>query len=108
VAKAAKLQPHRGTLKAFLTAVVRNRAVDVVRREQVIRAKESLAAETTRWLETAMPTDPSEGEDGITIRTALNRLPRLKKEALFLGLLGLPWIVLRDSRDDGLASARIG
>jgi RNA polymerase sigma-70 factor, ECF subfamily len=75
--------PHRGSLKAFLTAVARNKAIDVVRHEQVIRAKESPAVEMT-WLETAMPTDPSDGEDGITIRTAVKSLPRLKKEALFL------------------------
>jgi RNA polymerase sigma-70 factor (ECF subfamily) len=82
--KPGSYNSSRGSLKSFLTAVARNKAIDVVRREQTIREKESLVAETTRWLETALPTDPSEGLDGISIRTALNNLPRSKKEALFL------------------------
>lgn len=82
--KPGSYNPHRGSLKAYLTAVARNKAIDAVRHEQVIREKESLAAETTRRLETAMPPDPSDGEDGITIRTALKSLPQSKREALFL------------------------
>jgi RNA polymerase sigma-70 factor (ECF subfamily) len=82
--KPRSYNPHRGSLKAFLTAVARNKAIDVVRHEQVIRAKEALATETTGWLETAVPTNPSDGEDGITLRTAVKSLPRLKREALFL------------------------
>jgi RNA polymerase sigma-70 factor (ECF subfamily) len=82
--KPGSYNPHRGSLKAYLTAVARNKAIDAVRHEQMIREKESLAAETTTWLETAMPTDPSGCEDGIVIRTALKSLPRSKRDALFL------------------------
>jgi RNA polymerase sigma-70 factor, ECF subfamily len=74
-----------GSLKSFLTEVARNKAIDLVRHEQIVRAEESLPAETPRWLETSLPTDTSRhGEDGIKIRTALNGLHRSKKEALFL------------------------
>jgi RNA polymerase sigma-70 factor, ECF subfamily len=73
-----------GSLKSFLTEVARNKAIDLVRHEQIVRAEESLPAETPRWLETSLPTDTSRhGEDGIKIRTALNGLHRSKKEALF-------------------------
>lgn len=79
--KPKSYSPHRGSLKTFLTAVARNKAIDVVRHEKGIRAKESLATETTRWLDTAMPSEPSEGMDAL--RTALNSLPRAKREAVF-------------------------
>jgi RNA polymerase sigma-70 factor, ECF subfamily len=80
--------PDRGSLKVFLTAVARNKAIDVVRHEQVIRDKESLAAETTGWLQTATPTMPTDSVDGIAVRTALKGLPRSKREALFLAYFG--------------------
>jgi RNA polymerase sigma-70 factor, ECF subfamily len=108
--KPGSYNPHRGSLKAFLTAVARNKAIDVVRREQAIREKESLVAETTSWLETAMPTDPSDGVDGIRIRTALSSLPRLKKEALFLAYFrGLTYREVSEVLDipEGTAKTRI-
>jgi RNA polymerase sigma-70 factor, ECF subfamily len=108
--KPESYNPHRGSLKAFLTAVARNKAIDVVRREQVIREKESLAAETTRWLERAMPTDASDGEDGIAIRTALKCLPRSKREALFLAYFrGLTYREVSEVLDipEGTAKTRI-
>lgn len=82
--KPESYSPRRGSLRAFLTAVARNKAIDVVRHEQTIREKESLAAEATRWPETTMSTDPSEDLERLRIRAALNTLPQLKKEALFL------------------------
>ncbi len=81
--KPESYRPHRGSLKTFLTAVARNKAIDVVRHEKGIRAKESLATETTRWLDTTMPSEPGEVVDADALRTALNTLPRAKKEALF-------------------------
>jgi RNA polymerase sigma-70 factor (ECF subfamily) len=101
---------HRGSLKTFLTAVARNKAIDVVRHEQGIRSKELLAAETTRWLERPRPTDPSEGLDEMWIRTALNSLPRLKKEALFLAYFrGLTYREVSDVLDipEGTVKTRI-
>jgi RNA polymerase sigma-70 factor, ECF subfamily len=86
--KPKSYSPHRGSLKTFLTAVARNKAIDVVRHEQVIRDKESLAAETTGWLQTATPTMPTDSVDGIAVRTALKGLPRSKREALFLAYFG--------------------
>lgn len=108
--KPGSYNPHRGSLKAFLTAVARNKAIDAVRREQASRKKESLVAETKNWLETTMPTDPNDGLDEIGIRTALNRLPRLKKEALFLAYLrGLTYREVSEVLDipEGTAKTRI-
>jgi RNA polymerase sigma-70 factor (ECF subfamily) len=82
--KPGSYNPQRGSLKAFLTAVARNKAIDVVRHEQVIRDKESLAAEATGWLETPISTMPADSVDRIAIRTAVKSLPRSKREALFL------------------------
>lgn len=74
-----------GSLKSLLAEVARNKAIDLVRHEQIIRAEESLLTETPRWLETSLPTDTSRyGEDAIKMRTALNGLHRSKKEALLL------------------------
>jgi RNA polymerase sigma-70 factor (ECF subfamily) len=88
-AKPGSYNPDRGTLKVFLTAVARNKAIDVVRHEQMIRDKESLAAQATGWLETAISTAPTASVDTITIiRTALKSLPRSKREALFLAYFG--------------------
>ena len=83
-AKPGSYNPDRGTLKVFLTTVARNKAIDVVRHEQVIRDKESLVAEATGWLEKPIPTMPTDSVDRITIRTALKSLPRSKREAIFL------------------------
>jgi RNA polymerase sigma-70 factor, ECF subfamily len=108
--KPGSYDPRRGGLKAFLTGVARNKAIDVVRREQAIRKKESLVAETTSWLETAMSTDPSDGLDGIRVRTALNNLPRLKREALFLAYFwGLTYREVSEVLDipEGTAKTRI-
>lgn len=83
--KPESFKRHGGSLKAFLTEEARNKAIDLVRHEQIIGAEESLPAETPKWLETSLPTDTSRhGEDGIKIRTALNSLHRSEKEALFL------------------------
>jgi RNA polymerase sigma-70 factor, ECF subfamily len=108
--KPGSYNPQRGSLKAFLIAVARNKAIDVVRHEQVIQRKESLAAEATRWLDTAVPTEPSDGEDGIAIRTALKSLPRSKREALFLAYFrGLTYREVSEVLDipEGTAKTRI-
>ncbi len=74
-----------GSLKAFLTEVARNKAIDLVRYERMIRGEESPPAESPRWLETSLPIDTSShGEDGLKIRRALNGMHRSVKEALFL------------------------
>ena len=108
--KPGSYNPHRGSLRAYLTAVARNKAIDAVRHEQVIRERESLAAETTRWLETAMRPDPSDGEDGIAIRTSLKSLPQSKRKALFLAYFcGLTYREVSEVLDipEGTAKTRI-
>jgi RNA polymerase sigma factor (sigma-70 family) len=116
--KPGRFDPNRGTLPAFLVAVARNKAIDVVRHEQVIRSKESLAARTARWLEPSIPADPGEKEDGIGLRSSLSRLPRLKREAVFLAyfrgltyrevsrILGVPEGTAKTRIRDALISLR--
>jgi RNA polymerase sigma-70 factor, ECF subfamily len=75
---------HGGNLKAFLIESTRNKAIELLRQQQM-RAEKSRPAETPRRLETSLPTDTSSlGEGGIKIRTALNSLHPSKKEALLL------------------------
>ncbi len=83
--KTPSFSGRSGNLQMTLTEIARNKAIELVRREQGIPIKESLAAETARWVETSPPTaTSSHGDGGIKARTALNGLPRLEKEVLFL------------------------
>lgn len=82
--QAQSFSDRSGNLQITLTEIARNKAIDLAR-EQGTPARESLAAETARWLETSPPTaTSSDGDGGIKARTALNGLPRLEREVLFL------------------------
>ena len=100
-----------GSLKAFVTEIARNRAIELARHEQGIPAKESVAAETARCFEKSPPTaTSSHGDDGIRTRTALNGLPRLEKEVLFLAYFrGLTYREISDVLEvpEGTAKTRI-
>jgi RNA polymerase sigma-70 factor (ECF subfamily) len=76
-------------LQMTLNEIARNKSIEVRRREHGSPARESLAAETARWLETSPLTMTSRhGDNGIKTRTALNGLPRAEKEVLFLAYFG--------------------
>jgi RNA polymerase sigma-70 factor, ECF subfamily len=79
--------PARGSLQTFLLGVARNKAVDLVRREESLRrAREALTMEA----ETA-DGDP-DGEVGVeereVVRAALARLSPLQREAIVLAYFG--------------------
>ena len=109
--KAQSFSRRSGKLKSILTEIARNKAIELTRREQGIPVKESVAAETARWLETSPPTaTSSHGDDGIKTRTALNGLPRLEKEVLFLAYFrGLTYREISDVLEvpEGTAKTRI-
>ena len=72
---------RKGNLRSFLIGVARHKAIDLVRREQVVRSKESLAAEFAQWSE---PSSEGQVDDGLEVQSALSMLPRSKREAIFL------------------------
>ena len=71
----------KGNLRSFLMGVVRHKAIDAVRRQEVIRSKESLLSDAQNFAE-ASPSN--EVEDAIVVRAALSKLPQAKREVLFL------------------------
>lgn len=78
--------PERGSLKHFLASIARNKAIDMVRREESRkRTKESLLKET----------DPSDAsaferqiEDRSEVLSALSRLTPLQREVIVLAYFG--------------------
>jgi RNA polymerase sigma-70 factor (ECF subfamily) len=79
--------PQRGSLQSFLLGVARNKAVDLVRREESVKRKrESLEAEAR-----ATPVEPP-GSAGVEerheVRDALGRLSPVQREALVLAYFG--------------------
>jgi RNA polymerase sigma-70 factor (ECF subfamily) len=79
--------PGRGSLQAFLLGVARNKAVDLVRREEALRrAKDALAAEVK-----LVPVEetPSFGiEERQAVASALASLSEVQREALVLAYFG--------------------
>jgi RNA polymerase sigma-70 factor (ECF subfamily) len=79
--------PERGSLKAFLTSVARNKAIDLVRREESLkRTKQSLVEE----MGTAPASSSFEEEvhGRSTIVTAMQQLPQPQREAIALAYFG--------------------
>ena len=78
--------PARGSLQSFLLGIARNKAVDLVRREESLRrTKESLLSETS----TDVVLDPDSGfEEREEVREALQKLSDVQREALVLAYFG--------------------
>jgi RNA polymerase sigma-70 factor (ECF subfamily) len=79
--------PTRGSLQGFLAGVARNKAIDLVRREEALRrAKDSLAAETR----VASKVDISDEsvDERQAIGTALRQLSDVQREAIVLAYFG--------------------
>jgi RNA polymerase sigma-70 factor (ECF subfamily) len=79
--------PQRGSLQAFLLGVARNKAVDLVRKEESLkRTRESLTAESH-----TKPTyeDPGPGiDERDQVQGALEQLSPVQREALVLAYYG--------------------
>lgn len=82
--------PGRGSLQSFLAGVARNKAVDVVRREESRRrTKETLMAEfETTVGEATDPGATADIEERDAVATALGRLSPLQREAIVLAYFG--------------------
>ena len=79
--------PQRGSLQSFLLGIVRNKAVDLVRKEESLRrTRESLAAEMHV---TPDSYDPAEGvQERERVRAALATLTEVQREAIVLAYFG--------------------
>jgi RNA polymerase sigma-70 factor (ECF subfamily) len=112
--------PDRGSLQSFLAGVARNKAVDLVRREESLRrTKDALVAE----MESESP-DPDAGgssgdvEERDEVKSALVQLSPLQREAILLAYwggrtyrevaveLGIPEGTAKTRLRDGLAKLR--
>lgn len=79
--------PERGSLRSFLLVVARNKAVDLVRREEARkRATDSLLQEAGSASDTAA--DDERIEDREEIRKALSQLSLVQREAIVLAYFG--------------------
>jgi RNA polymerase sigma-70 factor (ECF subfamily) len=80
--------PERGSLQAFLLGVARNKAVDLVRREESLRRRrESLIAEVASKSE-AGDEQIAGVDDREEIRRALGELSKVQREAVVLAYFG--------------------
>jgi RNA polymerase sigma-70 factor (ECF subfamily) len=79
--------PERGTLKAFLVSVARNKAIDLVRREESVkRTKQSLVREAEAAPATISFVDEVHGRS--TLVNAMHQLPESQREAIVLAYFG--------------------
>ena len=79
--------PERGTLKTFLTSIARNKAIDLVRKEETAkRAKDALLQDLGGNVAN------STFEKGVERRSevlgALRQIPKLQRQAIFLAYFG--------------------
>jgi RNA polymerase sigma-70 factor, ECF subfamily len=79
---------ERGSLQAFLLGVARNKAVDLVRREESLRRRrESLIAEAASNIE-ATDEQMAGVDDRAEVRRALGGLSEVQREAVVLAYFG--------------------
>lgn len=111
---------ERGSLKAFLATVARNKAVDLVRREEhARRSKDAVVAEATATSAEGFANEEQMGiEERDRVRTALAKLSPVQREAIVLAYfggrtyrevareLGIPEGTAKTRMRDGLARLR--
>ena len=79
--------PSRGNLKSFLLGVARNKAIDLVRREEALkRTKESLTSEMETTPTATTFTD--ELDERGAVHQALSQLSQVQREAIVLAYFG--------------------
>lgn len=79
--------PARGSLQAFLLGVARNKAIDLVRREESLRrTREALSIQEQV---ASKETSPAEGiDERHEVKAALQQLSEVQREALVLAYFG--------------------
>ncbi|MGH2806899.1 MAG: sigma-70 family RNA polymerase sigma factor [Actinomycetota bacterium] len=79
--------PARGSLQAFLLGVARNKAIDLVRKEESLRrTREALASEQETTSKTMAA--PEGIEERQAVKAALEQLTDVQREALVLAYFG--------------------
>lgn len=80
--------PARGSLQSFIMGIARNKAVDLVRKEESLRRT---AASLRREVEAMVPLEPGSSgrvEERDIVKSALQALTGLQREALVLAYFG--------------------
>ena len=77
-----RFDASRGTIKAFLIGVARFKAIDLGRREDVVRNKAERLRAAAAFPETLYIED--ESDDVFAVRAALHHLPAPKREVIYL------------------------
>jgi RNA polymerase sigma-70 factor (ECF subfamily) len=81
--------PERGTLQTFLAGIARNKAIDLVRKEESLRrTRDSLLKEVRASEPLRIDNSPSEVSERHEIRDALEGLSDVQREALVLAYFG--------------------
>lgn len=78
----AKFDSTRSSIRTFLVAIARYKSIDVVRRRNVMRSKETLLSDADSFMQD--PPVDEEVENSVVVREALSRLPLGKREVIFL------------------------
>ncbi len=76
-----RFDPTRGTVRALLLGIARNKAIDLWRRQQGVRRAEVLAADVYQDARTPRSEDAELREE---LRRALTALPYTQREAIYL------------------------
>lgn len=80
--------PERGTLKSFLTSIARNKAIDMVRREESVKRKKEALIEELKTGKPAASDLDTDIEGRSEISDALGRLSKVQREAITLAYFG--------------------
>ena len=77
-----RFDASKGSIRSFLMGVARFKAIDVVRREEVIRSKAARLLDAEAFLKPSSVDD--ESEDALAVRAAICLLPAMKREVIYL------------------------
>lgn len=112
-----RFDASKGGLRSFLVGVARFKSIDRVRREAVVRSKESRSAEAEGFFANEPAAD--RGVDvAMAVRSAIRTLPEIKREVIFLAffkgmtyrevaqVLGLPEGTVKTRLRDSLIKLR--
>lgn len=78
-----RFDPARGSIRAFLAAIARYKSIDVARRRDLVRSRETLLSDWESFLG-APSADHPQVENAMVLRDAMSGLPLAKREVIFL------------------------
>ena len=77
-----RFDSSKGSIRSFLIGVARFKAIDLVRREEVIRSKATRLADADAFPETVSVEEESDA--ALAVRDAICHLPAMKREVIYL------------------------